>query len=321
MSNVIPEEDIRKFYRLLRHQKETEIRTVGLEGARSYFVHGEEEFTNKCLELDGKTNIYAGVQERTNGGTTIKNVKTLRLIPYDFDPIREVGKAASEESRTNASTAAFIFWNALRSEFQNVSLVVSGDGYHIYLPLEDIEIEESNREQIGKAYKFVAKNLLEKYPPPPFAKLDNIWDLSRIMRIPGTLNLRTNLRASFLNYSPSPNVELRKQILDVKVEEPKVEFAPITKIVHSAELAKWIDVDLSRVLNGNFKGFPSRSEAEMSAVCRLVSLGFTDNEIDTIMRAHGMEKWSTANPKYRDHTIKKAKEWYVESKVFKGGER
>ena len=321
MPDVYPEEEIRKFYKLLRHSLSTEIRTIGKNGVRSYHVLGEEEFVKKCLELDGKENIYAGIQEREKLGTTVKSVSAVRVIPFDFDPIREVGKAADEKSRSDALTAAFIFWSALRSNFTNVSLIFSGDGYHIYLPMEPILLTENNREQVVEAYRVTADNFLSKFPPPLIAKSDHVWDLARIMRVPGTINLKTGLRSHFIHYSTVPNVGLREQILSVKVEKSKTNFVLPPQVIHNIEIAKWIDRDMAKVLRGDFGNFPSRSEAEMSIVCKLVGFGFSDEEIDTIMRAHGMEKWSTANPKYRAHTFKKAKEWFVESKVFKGKER
>ena len=56
-------------------------------------------------------------------------------------------------------------------------------------------------------------------------------------------------------------------------------------------------------------GYPSRSEAELACVRELVYHGFTDAEIDEVMRHCGIGKWRTAGRRYKELTIKKAREW------------
>ena len=69
-------ENIKHFYRLLRHEKQTEIRGFKLDKDfktiqsenKDFFVSSEEEFISRIKELNGKYNLYAGLNERTDKG-------------------------------------------------------------------------------------------------------------------------------------------------------------------------------------------------------------------------------------------------------------
>src|SRR3990167_2542024 len=113
-----PENEMHNFYNLLGHTKETEVRTISDDGVRSYFVNNEKSFVELCLSLDGKTNVYAGIHERKTRGTTEKEVESIHLLPFDFDPIRPPHSAATPNSLKEAFTSVANFWNNVVSDFQ-----------------------------------------------------------------------------------------------------------------------------------------------------------------------------------------------------------
>ena len=148
-------------------------------------------------------------------------------------------------------------------------------------------------------------------------RADIIWDLARIMRVAGTVNLKTGSRSHFINLDTKKNIGLREMILASVVDITPRIIVPKQKTISSLEEAKQNDQKLAKILSSDLFGFVSRSEAEMSAVTRLVQFGFTDEEIDEIMDDHNMRKWKESGAAYKQHTINKAREWFEDEKLFK----
>ncbi|MEM4098971.1 MAG: phage/plasmid primase, P4 family, partial [Candidatus Micrarchaeaceae archaeon] len=75
-----------------------------------------------------------------------------------------------------------------------------------------------------------------------------------------------------------------------------------------------VDGKLNRLWNGDTEGYPSRSEAEFALVMKLISYGFSDDQINSIMKESKIGKWNTSE-QYAEFTLKKAHEWAVRDRA------
>lgn len=66
------------------------------------------------------------------------------------------------------------------------------------------------------------------------------------------------------------------------------------------------DSEITKLLNGDITGFVSRSEAELSLVCKLVSRNFDKETIFQIMANSKTDKWNEKPLSYRNLTYEKA---------------
>jgi len=89
-------EAVKTFYDLLGHKKQTEIRAIELSKdfktskvKGHYFVSSEEEFVSKIQLLNGKYNLYAGLNQRAEQGTEAKDVISVKRIFVDIDCIHK----------------------------------------------------------------------------------------------------------------------------------------------------------------------------------------------------------------------------------------
>ena len=72
------EDDVKKFYQFLGHEKETEVRIL-FKGRKPqiHHVNSEDDFIKKCKAYNGLGNVYAGLNERKTNGTKAEDVKVL----------------------------------------------------------------------------------------------------------------------------------------------------------------------------------------------------------------------------------------------------
>ncbi|MEM4093228.1 MAG: phage/plasmid primase, P4 family [Conexivisphaerales archaeon] len=80
-----------------------------------------------------------------------------------------------------------------------------------------------------------------------------------------------------------------------------------------------IDGKLNRLWSGDIEGYPSRSEAEFALVMKLIGYGFSDEQINSIMKESKIGKWSTSD-QYAEFTLKKAHEWAVRDRAMTADE-
>lgn len=74
------------------------------------------------------------------------------------------------------------------------------------------------------------------------------------------------------------------------------------------------DEELSKLYNGDISKFPSRSEAEESLICKLVSRDFDKETIFKIMASSNLGKWNEKPISYRELTYNKAVSYVTNKK-------
>ncbi len=84
------EKNIKSYYNLLNHKKQTEIRILKpskdfkkSESTKSFFINSLDNFMQICKKYNKHYNIYVGINERTDKGTTSKDAKGLGTFEED----------------------------------------------------------------------------------------------------------------------------------------------------------------------------------------------------------------------------------------------
>ena len=186
----------------------------------------------------------------------------------------------------------------------------SGNGYQLFFKIPEIEITEKNAEEIEEKIQTFEKLLIAKYSNEK-VRIDNVGDLPRIMRIPGTWNLKSKSFSQLILKECEEDALLKEYILDLK---------PLERIVVgglSDDLKEKIRLDdtIQSLMRGELGGKPSRSEAELSLVCRLVQLGLDKEQIFQVMGNCRIGKWQEAHIEYRNLTYRKAIELISEERL------
>jgi len=318
------ERDVRLTYRFLGHKKETEVRTVDpyLSKATSIFVTTEDEFVRVCRENDGKRNVYVGINERSPSGTTCKDVIHLNAIVLDIDSAHPKNSPATVSEREKSYGVALSVYNYLRDAGKIGFMAMSGNGWQIWYKM-DIELGE-DKKKLEAVIKDFQREISERFSTD-YAKIDNIGDLARVIKVIGTTSIK-----------PEPS-ESRPNVLSEWLRKPvyvrpnkewgdKLMRLASTYIVSSTddseigtverldeEAAKKLVSKFNTRMKDFFEGHPhrkykSKSEAEFALVIMLAKKGFPKELTYALMSYSKIGKWNTENGSYKRLTINKAYE-------------
>ncbi len=276
-----------KIWELLRHEHQTEIRVIqptedfkASKWAKSYFAKTPEFIKEVCNKHNQKQNIYFGINERTLKGKNAKDVIAVGIFPIDIDCRN---KPASDKDLEEANKVADAIIKHIQGE--SPTKIFSGNGYQLLYAIPKIEITKDNRNAVGTQVQNMERELKAKFDNDVVC-LDNVGDLPRIMRVPGTFNLRAQRYSEIVNYNAKPNGELRERILkqpteDISLDVPK-EIAPKEK--------KLTD--------------ESNSGREWAELCKWIKKGLSKKKVFEKMQP--FKKWNEAGEKYQEHSYKKA---------------
>lgn len=330
----INEEDIRKYHAFLG-QSETEMRAIEFyseEGKSKQrvvdvaHVDSADQFLAFCRKWNGKANVYAGINERVHEGTKNDEVIAIRIVAIDIDAVHPKDEAATEEELVKAENIADIINNDFVLDgYMSPMKIMSGNGFQLVWRIPDIEVTKHNRDVLKDKVKNFTFEIISKYSDNVNAKIDQIGDMARILKVPGTMSVKgsnTDARpwrlARIVNHFTNPCSKLRDKILLTDIIEkqpPQPSVIPLQfGIVRGPDMemfAKLLsrDVKLANLFNGNIADYDyqSRSEAEMALVCMLVYYGFSDELIYKIMAESKIGKWQEKDESYWKLTVEKSK--------------
>lgn len=213
----IDEDEIIKFWKMLRHEKQTELRAINnfekdkSKKTRNFHFDTAERLIELCKQYNGKHNLYLGVNERRNGGTHQKEVISVGTIPFDIDC---VAKPASQEDLEKAKVIAEkIIADMVAQGFLRPTFILSGNGYQLFFLIPPIDIDDENRDKVEAKIEMFGKEIIQRYSTDK-VRLDNIYDLPRIMRIPGTWNLKSRTKSKIISYKTDEDPKLRDYIIN-----------------------------------------------------------------------------------------------------------
>jgi hypothetical protein len=157
------------------------------------------------------------------------------------------------------------------------ALVHTGHGWHVYWALKRYSVRH---ELIEAANQSLQKSI----------EGDSTFDVSRLLRIPGTYNTKEE------PYKLCELIELHPE-----------RVYSLKSLYLSGRLDKSL---IGQIVRGNQQGFASRSERDWSIVKELIDLGFTEADIFHIFGYHSCgDKFREPNgTEYLQHTIKRAQE-------------
>jgi putative DNA primase/helicase len=330
------EEDVRKTYKLLNHENETEIRVIDTNDKtenrfiESFFVKNEDDFVKVCREFNGRYNIYAGINERIHCGTKKEHVTSVKTIVIDIDPIRKSGNkddpSTQEELNEADKVACQIQYDFVQQGYEKPLRVMSGNGIQLWFSIPKIEIANENREIVDEKIKCFVDKIREKYENEK-VRIDQIGNIDRIIKVIGTKSVkgtptieRPHRVSGWVDKTEIRRYEdprLRDYITLLEIQKKEIlltDFKPIS----DEQLKKLFEKDekLKDLFEGKWEkyGFPTRSEAEESLVCKLVSYGIPKEQIFAIIDSSKIGKWREKTLSYKELTYKKALEFVSEIK-------
>jgi len=205
MKNLIDEIGVRKaFEEIIAPNGFANVRVLGgvMSGANlnypavynGYFDDADALIAGlKCLQLfkgvyctinpindDLKSRSYNRLQQKVSGAAD-SDVKKIRLLPIDIDPVRPSGTSATDDQKKHALEVALKVYNAMnRKSWVTPICADSGNGFHMYYPVDVDVNDESN------IINEVLKILADQFDTPE-AKVDTcVGNPARIMRLYGT---------------------------------------------------------------------------------------------------------------------------------------
>lgn len=204
-------EHIEAFFDFLGHKKGTEIRIISKGEVKSLCVKNWQDFKKICEEQNGLGNIYAGINERSGGGKSDDDVKFITCIGHDLD-------CHNEQSNLEVAkeVALKIRKDCLALGYAEPLILCSGYGYWVLHRVEPIQNIPENIERI----KIFGLKTKEHYEQPGVDFDTKVYNPSRIARIPGTLNLRTDkpvLSYCLNNPIYTADFKLQKAILSINL--------------------------------------------------------------------------------------------------------
>lgn len=204
--------DVFSFYQnILKYPKETEIRLIDKKNGKppfSTFVHSLKEFYEVCSQYNGHYNVYAGINERRTGGTKKSDVLNISCLWFDAD-------AHNGEDIKEAEKDVNDLVSLFEKKFVSLKYMIefTGHGYSLFIPIQplDVKYEDDWREfQRDMVEELKGGEKTGSFDP-------SVWEIARIMRVPGTINIKSDPVKSFVyafNNPDNPNNEqIAKEII------------------------------------------------------------------------------------------------------------
>jgi len=199
MSDVdFNESDVRDFYRLLNHRHLTELRFLkrGLFPAWK-IVRSEDEFVEAAKKWNGKRNVYAGLRDRRpdlKKPANMYDIVGLQLAVLDIDPIREAEVPSTEEELKRAEELALLIADWFEEKgFLRPAIGMTGNGFALYFSTPYLEINDENRFDVAdrlSEFERGVRRVFREDLGRLGCQIDSMYDLPRIGRVLGTLNVK-----------------------------------------------------------------------------------------------------------------------------------
>ena len=258
------EQQTKSYWALLGHEGlgYTEIRGINKTDnyIESYFISLYDEFKKTLSYFKSSTvDIFVGINPRKVRSGKAEDVSYLCNLVLDIDELK--------------SPKEFFMW-------EHQTLIDSGRGVHLYYPIEPIKVE-NNLKELTQQLKHWTD--FERGDLKIHGKVDHVFDLSRVMRCPGTINTKNSSICRFLAFNPDFKRIPSKFYLQDIVPPLSNPLAMDTSVsIALARFKNLIEIDpvLARIIKAEFG---SASEKVFILVKSLINYGFTKAEINQII--------------------------------------
>ena len=241
-------EAIRMHLRILGHKGfgVTELRVFDSMPLVAY-VDNEDDAVRLCLQMDGKTSgIYIGVQPRSihlfdlapnkwvpakskpeTNCATDNDIEYITTCFWDLDVVseeRSKGHPASDEELKQTLRAAELLSRQDGLALNSV-ICSSGNGHYVLAPAVPVAIDSL---EVARQFKQFCHLAAQKIAPQvKGVKIDPVYNLSRVMRVIGSTNLkgqatpeRPHRQACFVTEpTPASSMALYYMILNTEVDQ------------------------------------------------------------------------------------------------------
>ncbi len=317
------EEDVKRTFEILGYDK-LEFRPLDLRNFKAYPTEidvTQPETIDFIRSFNGKKNLYVGINKRNFIPASIQHIECVKTIVIDIDAVREKGfekEACSDSELEKAKETAVTVFEWLKKEFDDClpSLAMSGNGYQIWIPIKQLRCGDKSSEMLDEKIKLFHSIIIQKFSNKE-AKIDNIGDLPRIIKVIGSLSIkgeatqeRPHRLSEWIIYNgrKKESSKLIQDILKINPEKVKASKEVIKSTVDVDDIFKHrqYDYKLDNLLNGEITGYPSNSEGEMALACKLVFYRANSTQVRQIMDNSFLQKWKDKTEHYKELTIKKA---------------
>lgn len=272
------------------------------------YVRSKKEYIETCenINANGLFQVYSGNNPRHKEGGDALSVKSISHIVLDCDPIRpeefEKKAATQEEMDICEKEVDRIIEHSLKIKLSRPTKIFTGNGFALDWKIPTIEITDDNREEVTNKIKNFVKEMQKNYNCETTIKIDQTGDLPRIYKPAGVMSKKGD------DTKDRP-FRMAKFCGDISEVEDKILFDYIMKLSPVFE-------NITEIVDKETSGekTESRSEQEMSEVCKIIGQGKTKEQVYKHMNAFA--KWTTAPEAYRTMTYNKAVK-YIESQKDK----
>jgi hypothetical protein len=173
------------------------------------YADNTEDAIGLCLEMDSKTNVYVGVQPRpahlfdlapnrwipARGGqegncARDDDIEYMTALAWDFDvvsPQRQMGHPASDEELEHTLFAAQLL-SRHEGLVLSSAICCTGNGHQVWAPIVPISVD---RPLVALQFKLLCEQIAAKVADKVGGvRIDPIYNLSRVVRVSGTLNVK-----------------------------------------------------------------------------------------------------------------------------------
>ena len=187
ITDKIKEGDIKRYFEFLGHKGISEVRPIrprwhtDKTPPRSFFVKNYDGLISCLQSLPDDYNVYLGINERAVEGKEDNSVKFITNIGHDID----AHGTGSEGLIIASQIAVKIMLDCIEKGYKEPLILDSGRGYWVIHHIPPIENTEENIKRI----KEFGKRIGEKYKQDKIEMDSSVYNPSRIIRVPGTLNV------------------------------------------------------------------------------------------------------------------------------------
>jgi hypothetical protein len=281
------------------------------------FCRTEDQFVATCRNIDGLANVYASLHSRSapiGNGSAVTEVKTFVI---DIDPVRAVkASPASMAEMIEAEKVAASIKAWLAKEGISSIRAMTGNGVQVLIPHTTIKVDEELRLRFAAAGRFFRQFATDT------AKIDNVADMARVLKVIGTLSIKGEERPGRpwreACWIDEPVRNESSQFIRWLSKMPLPKENETTMVVEpTAEASEWIAKlraeDRMKIIWDKPKN-EDRSKQDWIVTLWLIKNGASDGDIFNVLKTypHGKYVRHARPEQYLAITVKNARRYISE---------
>lgn len=173
---------------------------IGTKEFYTTWVDSEDTFVDTCRGWNTTGNIWVMLNEAREGIPATsrvysKDIASWTIIPFDVDATRKAPATQKDPATDNEAQEAVMVGmeiiDYLKTEFDitDYLFIMTGNGCSIWVKIAAYPINEENFQAIQDQNEAFQKMIQKRFNSSK-VQIDNVGDLKRIMKVPGTLAVK-----------------------------------------------------------------------------------------------------------------------------------